>query len=123
MIHGSVTPEREAVIPLVVRGSTDREIAVEVVIDTGFTDFLTLPPALVTALDLPFAATTLATLADGSSVVLEYYNATVVWDGAPREILVLAVESGPLVGMAMLLGYALYIEVEDGRAVTITNRT
>lgn len=119
MIQGVVTPDREAVIRLVVRGSQGQEHEVEAVIDTGFNDYLTLPPDLVTALGLPFAAPTQATLADGSVAQMNYHRATVVWDGAPRSALVLACEGGALVGMSLLYGYDLYVQAVDGGIVTI----
>jgi len=43
MIAGTVSAEREAVIPLIVRGVGAREQAIDVVVDTGFTGSLTLP--------------------------------------------------------------------------------
>lgn len=121
MIQGVVTPEREATIRLVVSGPQGNE-DLEAVIDTGFNDFLTLPPSIVTALGLPFAAPARATLADGSVVTMQYHHARVKWDGTPRSILVLAADGGPLVGMALLYGYDLFVETVDGGAVTITQR-
>ncbi|MEX2140717.1 MAG: hypothetical protein WD894_15755 [Pirellulales bacterium] len=58
MIRGVVTPEREAVVSLDLHGPDDNDEQVDAVIDTGFNDFLTLPPQLVSALNLPFAAST-----------------------------------------------------------------
>ena len=52
MITGSVNANYEAIIHLSVRGPGGQEREVDAVIDTGFNGFLTLPPALVTALDL-----------------------------------------------------------------------
>ena len=54
MIIGEVTPEREAVIRLSVRGPGGQEAAVTAILDTGFTEYLTLSPTTVTALHLPF---------------------------------------------------------------------
>ena len=120
MIQGIVTPEREAVIRLTVRGGPQgQEQEVEAVIDTGFNDYLTLPPYLVAALGLPFAAPTRATLADGSEVEMNYHRATVVWGGALRYVLVLACEGGSLVGMSLLYGHEMYVHVVDGGLVTI----
>lgn len=121
MIQGIVTPEREALIRLIVRGPQG-QVEVEAVIDTGFNDFLTLSPLMVAGLGLPFEAPTQATFADGSTVSMHYHRASVDWDGAPRSILVLAADGGPLVGMSLLYGYDLFIETVDGGMVTITRR-
>jgi clan AA aspartic protease len=119
MISGIVTSNREAVIRVVVRGPEGREQERDAVIDTGFNDFLTLPPSIVGMLEPPFAAPAEATLADGSVVQLNYHRASVIWDGESRDMLVLAAESGPLVGMSMLYGYDFFMQAMDGGRVTI----
>jgi clan AA aspartic protease len=119
MITGILTAAREAVIPLVVRGPAGHEAAVDAVIDTGFTGWLTLPTALVVALGLPFGGSTRATLSDGSEVAMDVFEATVVWDTRERQVTVLATEGGVLVGMAMLLGFRLTIEGAVGGLVQI----
>ena len=47
MIQGEVNAAYEAVITLSVQGSEGQVREVDAVVDTGFTGFLTLPPALV----------------------------------------------------------------------------
>ncbi len=59
------------------------------------------------------------TLGDGSMVVLDLYLATVLWDTQPREVLVLAAEGGPLMGMAMLYGNRVMLHVVDNGDVLI----
>ena len=65
MIQGVVNSVYEAVITLSVQGPEGQAREVDAVVDTGFTGFLTLPPALVAELGLPFETTGHATLADG----------------------------------------------------------
>jgi clan AA aspartic protease len=120
MIRGVVTPEREAVVSLNVHSLDGNDQQVEAVIDTGFNDFLTLPPQLVSALRLPYAASTEAKLADGSIVEVPYFRAKVMWDGTLRNVLILALEGAPLVGMSLLYRYDLHIRVLEGGTVTIT---
>ena len=119
MITGIITVAREAVIRLVVRGPSYHEVTVDAVIDTGFTGWLTLPPALVGTLGLPFAGTTRATLSDGSEVAIDVFAATAVWDSRDRQVTVLATEGGVLVGMAMLFGFRLTLEGTVGGLVQI----
>jgi clan AA aspartic protease len=102
MILGGVTPEREAVITLRIQASDGTEWEIRAVIDTGFNDYLTLPPALVAELNLPFTAPGRATLADGSTISLNCHRVTVVWGDVLREVIALATDGGPLVGMSML---------------------
>ena len=119
MITGEINADREAEIPLIIQGDDGRETEIKAVIDTGFTGYLTLPPGLITSLHLAFRELTEFVLADGSIVAFETYTATVVWDGAEKSVLVLASDGGPLVGMSLLYGYRVIMDVVDGGTVTI----
>jgi clan AA aspartic protease len=119
MITGIVTSNREAIIRVLVRGAHGQEAQVEAVIDTGFTGFLTLPAQLIASLALSFAGTTRAALADGSEVAMDVFEASVLWDNLERDVVVLAAEGVALVGMALLSGYRVTLEVEGGGSVRI----
>jgi clan AA aspartic protease len=119
MIVGIVTAGVEAVITVTVEDSHGQRHAIDAVIDTGFTGCLTLPTALVKSLGLQFSGSASAILADGSRQIFDYYAAVVDWDGNVRGIEVDAVDSTPLVGMSLLRGYDLLIEVSPGGRVTI----
>jgi predicted aspartyl protease len=56
MIKGRVNAHREALVSLPLRGAQGEEHAIEAVIDTGYNGFLTLPPALIEQMGLPFWA-------------------------------------------------------------------
>ena len=56
MIEGRVNSALEAVIGLVMHRPTGRTRAIEAVVDTGYTGFLTLPTALVAELGLAFVS-------------------------------------------------------------------
>jgi len=86
MITGIVTTAREAVISLTVHGLAGQAQEIQVVIDTGFDGSLTLPPALIAALGLPWRRRGRALLADGNESVFDIYEATVMWDGNLRRI-------------------------------------
>jgi len=106
-------------VRLVVLDMAQQPHDVDAVIDTGFNGFLTLPRAMVHTLQLPLAGNRQVTLGDGSTVVLDLYLATVLWDTQPREVLVLAAESSPLMGMAMLYGNCVLLHVVDNGDVLI----
>ena len=80
---------REAIIELVVQGPAG-ERTVSAVVDTGFNGALTLPTRTVQELALVRRSSQRGTLADGSEAVLAVHLATVVWDGVPRRIRILA---------------------------------
>ena len=88
-------------------------------IDTGFTGFLTLPSVLVAELGLAFWGIGQATLADGAETSFPAYHGAVLWDGQLRHVQVDAVDAMPLVGMALLDGYDLYMRVAEGGQVAV----
>ena len=106
MITGVVQAD-EGRIRLKIRGRQGRELEVEAVVDTGFTASLTLPPALIAALDLRWQTVESFTLADGSECVFDVYEAKVEWDGKLRTVLVDEADADPLVGMRLLRGCEL----------------
>lgn len=121
MIVGRVTPDGgEAVIPLtLLRGPAGETRSVEAVIDTGFTDRLTLPPGLVEELELPLRGSAEVALADGSIETLPMYRIRLLWHGRERTIRAYAASGDPLVGMALLSGSELRIRVTGGGTVEI----
>ena len=90
--------------------------------DTGYSGFLTLPPGLVAELGLPFAFMGQALLANDAEVDFDVHYVTVLWDGQPRDIEADATGSTPLMGMLLLDGHSLNIEVENGGGVVIQAR-
>jgi predicted aspartyl protease len=65
MMVGRVTGTPEAIVPLVIAGPAGNQAKIDAVLDTGFTDFLTLPPATIAALGLTAMDTIECQLADG----------------------------------------------------------
>lgn len=119
MIIGRVNPEYEATIPLKICG-VDGQIYEQVaIIDTGFDRWLSLPPNLINTLGLQWNGRGRATLGDGSECVLNVYEATVIWDEQSLTIEVDEAESDPLVGMSLIEGYRLIVEVRENGLVQI----
>ena len=54
MIEGFVNADYEPVVSLPLRGPAGQAREIEAVIDTGFNGYLTLPPPLAVAMDLPY---------------------------------------------------------------------
>ena len=110
MITG-VLESGEGRIRLTVKGLRGREEEVEAIVDTGYSASLTLPPALIAVLGLPWQTMDTARLADGSDCIFSVYEARVVWDGKERQILVDEADADPLVGMRLLKGHELKMQV------------
>lgn len=119
MIRGVVNPRWEATLPIVVKNLGGKKHTINAVIDTGFSGFLTLPPATIATLELSWNASDMVTLGDGSEALFDVYAATITWDGRDREIDVAESETEPLIGMALLYGYRVQIDAINGGIVRI----
>lgn len=119
MIQGLVNAQHEAVVRLRLRGPVGVESVVDAIIDTGFTSSLALPVTTVAALGLIPQSGGVATLGDGSVCQFDFYAADLEWDGAWRPVLVAAVGNEALLGMHLLAGHKLVIDVEAGGLVEV----
>ena len=119
MIEGVVNAAHEAVVALSLQGPAGQAQDIEAVVDTGYSGFLTLPTTLVTELGLPFAYIGQAFLANDDEVSFDVHDVTVLWDGQARHIEADATGSTPLVGMLLLDGHDLSIQVRSGGRVVI----
>jgi len=108
-----------ATVNIIFRLPNQPDFSIEFVIDTGFTNFLSLPQAAVTVLGLPFVYDMYANLADNSTVILPVHQATIIWNGEEREVDVLATGRLPLLGTALLDDHELVIQFTKGGLVTI----
>ncbi len=119
MIRGVVNASYEPVISLTFQGPLGQSPEIKAIVDTGFSEFLTVPPVLVSELGLPLIYRTSAYLADGSETTFDVCWATVLWEGRPRQVEAYLSDTAPLVGMRLLNRHSLFIEVENGGRVLI----
>lgn len=103
-----------------VAGSDGVLKTLSVVVDTGFTGWLTLPPDLIRELGLQHRGSRRATLADGSVAWVELYAALISWDGQILPRIVHQSDSTPLIGMHLMTGYHLAVDVREGGTVTLS---
>jgi len=114
MIQGQVT-RLQAQVGVVFRLQNRPDIEIEFVVDTGFEGALTLPPAAVAALGLPFFQEMNANLANDISVRADVHVATIIREGQEIEVLVLSMGRRPLLGTALLAGKELVVQfIENG---------
>jgi clan AA aspartic protease len=120
MMAGNVNADLEAKLRLTLQTTPGQTHDIQTVIDTGFTGFLTLPSSLIAILDLPWLCRQQGQLADGSIHAFDVFSVTVLWEGRQRLIEVEAVDADPLLGMEMMRGHELRMNVEEGGLVTIS---
>ena len=119
MITGLVTARLEAMIPLTIHGLGGKQQDIEARIDTGFSGALTVQPMVIAGLGLAWRSQAQATLANGSVIQLDTYYATVLWDGAIRNIVIAAADTNPLLGTGLLAGHEVRIQMVMGGSVII----
>ena len=119
MMTGIVTANREAIITLDIFGPNQQRQQIEAVMDTGFNGYLTLTSETITILRLPLAGHRQVTLGDGNVVVLDAYFARVSWHEQEREVMVLQADGGPLLGMSLLYGNRVTMDIMENGDVII----
>jgi clan AA aspartic protease len=120
MITGYVNVNLEAVLAISIFGADGVAQEINAVIDTGYSGFLALPTALLISLGCRLSGSAQLTLADGSEINSDVYEATILWEGHPLKLRVDALEAESLVGMALLKGYDIQIRAAVDGPVTIT---
>ena len=113
MMHGLVNINYEAMLRLVIETDQQQQ-SIDAIINTTFKGYLGLPQQLIKRLDLhPFPQ-------EPESVASnDFYKATIVWGNETRDIPVTLVEGEPVVGMSLLQGYSLQIQVTQHGLVTV----
>ena len=119
MIYGEVNAQREAVVQVTLCGKEGLEITIDAVVDTGFTDNLTLPAVLIQQMGYQLVGTSRARLADGRLTENDVHSAVIMWQGKRRTVHVHLAENEPLLGMLLLYGCTVTLHVVDGGEVTI----
>lgn len=119
MITGLVNGESEPIIPLSISRADGKAFTQDAIVDTGFNGWLSLPPDLITQLTLTWKRRGRAILGDGSECIFDVYEAVVAWDGTLLTIPVDEADSEPLVGMSLMEGYQLTMQVFEGGQVEL----
>lgn len=119
MISGVVNAEFEPIISLSIRHSDGKAFTQNAIVDTGFNGWLSLPPDLIAELNLKWKRRGRAILGDNSECVFNVYEAVVVWDDTLLTIPVDEAEVEPLVGMSLMEGYQLTMQVLEGGYVEL----
>jgi clan AA aspartic protease len=119
VLTGRINSRLEAVVSLWIGGPEGRSLETDTIVDTGFSGALSLSQEIVAGLGLLPFGKMLGTLADGRESYFPVYTVIIFWHGKPRLIYVNVVESEPLLGMGMLQGSELAMQIVEGGAVAI----
>lgn len=105
-------------VSVTLKGPT-RDLAVEAAIDTGFDRYLTLPPRLMAEFGQGFVDRVEMTLADDRPVICNGMMVELDFGGQSMSVPAVELGADPLVGMALLDGHRLTIDVTEGGRVVI----
>ena len=120
-VEGYVNLEpKEPRIVVPVLDAVGTAVPLEMVIDTGFTGFMTLRPWVTRALGLERVEERRMILADGQIITTPTCLATVIWHGDPTQIDVLEVDARPVIGMSLLWDSDIAMVVRENGSVVIT---
>lgn len=119
MIRGAVNDSLEAVIPLDLLADDESVSPVNALVDTGFNGDLSLPRRIIDLLGCESAGERKVELGDGLISVMRCFSGRVLWQGAGRVVSILE-GCGPLIGMNLLRGCKLVVEVEPEGHVEVT---
>ena len=119
MLTGRVNGDLQAWLTVEIMTPSGQPRSIEVALDTGFNGQIALPAITIQRLELSEESSRLAITATGDRVRLTTYYTTMMWHGEPRIIEVVEADSEPLLGMELLLGNRVTLDVLEGGPVTI----
>ena len=120
MITGIVTATRKPIVRLTILDSAGIRRIVPVIIDTGFTGELALPPRYVSRLGLIVDDAIEGRPVTGEFMSIPTGAAVVIWQSQQRGVKFLQVDSEPLLGMQFLWNYHIGIDAVTNGTVTVT---
>ncbi len=119
MPSGTVRADRRAQLTIETLDRDGRSHPVDVVLDTGFTGSLTLPPETIRLLGLLYIGMRTFELADSQQVRFDTYLGSVSWHDRERLVVTLESDGAPLLGTRLLWGSRVTMDALAGGAVEI----
>ena len=119
MIKGALTDSLAPMVVLEISNGDGHFHPVNALLDTGFSQNLTLPPDMVARFGLEYADRIPMTLADDRNIDVSVHKGLVKWFGKRREINVIAIDGPPLLGMSLLAGCKITIRAHPAGEILI----
>ena len=119
MLTGRVSRELQAWVSVEILARDGQGHPVEFVLDTGFEGHLTLPLSIIRRLELTSAGNQDVLLANGQSDTLQLFAGVVLWHGRRRVVEIIESGSEPLLGMSLLRGSRVTLDVRYDGAVVV----
>ncbi|MBC7528952.1 MAG: hypothetical protein H7308_15560 [Chthonomonadaceae bacterium] len=118
---GVINEQLRIMITLGIRESVEPYLNYEFVLDTGYTYFLTLPGNVIRRLGLPLIDSMEMIMANGEALRSNIYVGRVFWNGEEKIVPVLEAEGDALLGMELLYGNRLTVDITNEGTATINS--
>ena len=119
MIRGYIAADLVPRVPLTLFSEAGHSREVQAVLDSGFNSELTVPNRFIQEFGLKPLGKVRMFLGDGSEHLCPTYEATIEWDGIPRVVVAEICDLDPMIGMGLLRGFRVNMEVEPGGEIGI----
>jgi clan AA aspartic protease len=119
MTNGTVSSDLTPNFGITLVGTNHTEKQIEAFVDTGFNGALSTSAQTAQELGWLFRGSEEVILADGSKTQMTVYRGIVMWKGIPRIVNALMSDAKPSIGMSLLDGSELRIQVKRGGEVFI----
>lgn len=120
MMIGKNNEFGEPIVRLTVRDVDGLPHPIDAVVATGYEGFLTVSPALVRRLRLPWLCRQQGQCMFTGVQIVDVHLATLIWLGRPTAVAVEVRDDVPLIGMSLLEGTTLMIRGGEGGAINIS---
>lgn len=120
MIFGSIDDSGDLTIPIRVLDANGHVHRIVAVVDTGFNGHISLLPHQIRELGLGPPQSVAMAVANDAIISVNAYPGIVLWQGERRPVEVIEAEGTPTVGLALLWGSLLTVEITEHGAVTIS---
>ena len=92
---------------------------IQFIVDSGFEADLALPPSVIDVLDATYVGDIPISLADLTFRTRPVYRLFLNWQGEDRITEVISMEGNPLLGVGVLLGNQVLMDMTEGGDVTV----
>ena len=119
MIRGALNERLEPMVAVEISNGDGQYQPVNALMDTGFSQHLTLPPDTVERLGLKRVDRIPMTLADDRDIQVSVHEGFVKWLGQILQISVIAIDGPSMLGMSMLAKCKVTFNAQEGSELLI----
>ena len=117
MLTGTVDQDLNIRVRLEFIGINGANVEYDMLFDTGFSGYFSLPRHLINTLGYPEVDSDELRLGDGTKIIATVHAGRVVWDGQEQNATLHCLEDDALLGMSQIEGYHVDLPARVGETV------